>query len=276
MDEVEQGLNRYPDGGTYRLHEALAARHGVGFEEVCAGSGADGCIDMLSQAILGPGDEVVCGWPSFPSYVIYAAKQGATVTRVPLHELRYDLVALAAAVGPQTKIVYVCHPNNPTGTMNTRAELDDFFDRLPDSVLPVVDQAYFEYIDHDGYPDAVAEYFLERRRIVVAPHVLEDLRPRGGPGRLRRRAAGHLRRDGEGAPAFRPDDDGAGRGAGERRRRRRDRPAARAEQPGPRSTSAPSSSATASIRPREPSATSSTSTSARKRLRSSSASSFRA
>ena len=167
MDGVEPGLNRYPDGGTYRLHEALAARHRVRFEEVCAGSGADGCIDMLSQAILGPGDEVVCGWPSFPSYVIYAAKQGATVTRVPLHELRYDLVALAAAVGPKTKIVYVCHPNNPTGTMNTRAELDDFFDRLPDGVLTVVDQAYFEYIDHDGYPDAVAEYFLEGRRVVV-------------------------------------------------------------------------------------------------------------
>jgi histidinol-phosphate aminotransferase len=167
MDEVEPGLNRYPDGGTYRLHEALAARHGVGFEEVCAGSGADGCLDMLSQAILGPGDEVVCGWPSFPSYVIYAAKQGATVTRVPLHELRYDLEALAEAVSPRTKIVYVCHPNNPTGTMNTRAELDDFFDRLPDGVLTVVDQAYFEYIDHDGYPDAVAEYFLEGRRVVT-------------------------------------------------------------------------------------------------------------
>ena len=99
--------------------------------------------------------------------MIYAAKQGATVTRVPLHELRYDLVALAAAVGPKTKIVYVCHPNNPTGTMNTRAELDDFLDRLPDGVLTVVDQAYFEYIDHDGYPDAVAEYFLEGRRVVV-------------------------------------------------------------------------------------------------------------
>jgi histidinol-phosphate aminotransferase len=122
---------------------------------------------MLSQATLGPGDEVVCGWPSFPSYVIYAAKQGAAVNRVPLNELRYDLEALAKAVGPKTKIVYVCHPNNPTGTMNTRAELDDYFDRIPDDVLTVIDQAYFEYIDHDGYPDAVAEYFLDRKRVVV-------------------------------------------------------------------------------------------------------------
>ncbi len=167
MERAEHELNRYPDGGTYRLHEALAARHRVRFEEVCAGSGADGCIDMLSQAVLGPGDEVVCGWPSFASYPIYAAKQGAVTVKVPLCEGRYDLEALAAAIGPRTKIVYVCHPNNPTGTMNTRAELDDFFDRLPDGVLTVVDQAYFEYIDHDGYPDAVAEYFLEGRRLVV-------------------------------------------------------------------------------------------------------------
>ena len=70
-------LNRYPDGGCYRLHAALAERHGVAFEQVAVGAGADGCIDMLSQAILDPGDEIVCGWPSFPSYVIYARKQGA-------------------------------------------------------------------------------------------------------------------------------------------------------------------------------------------------------
>jgi histidinol-phosphate aminotransferase len=167
MEEIENGLNRYPDGGTYRLHEALAGRHGVAFEEVVAGSGADGCIDMLSQALLGPGDEVVAGWPSFPSYVIYAAKQGAVVRRVPLSELRYDLDALLAAVGPRTKLVYVCHPNNPTGTMNTRAELDAFFERVPDHVLVVVDQAYFEYIDRDDYPDAVAEYFLRERHVAV-------------------------------------------------------------------------------------------------------------
>src|SRR4051812_2795216 len=89
-------LNRYPDGGSYRLHAALAERHGVALEEVTVGAGADGCIDMLSQAILDPGDEIVCGWPSFPSYVIYARKQGATTTLVPLADQRYDLDALLA------------------------------------------------------------------------------------------------------------------------------------------------------------------------------------
>ncbi|MGZ4335191.1 MAG: histidinol-phosphate transaminase [Gaiellaceae bacterium] len=160
-------LNRYPDGGTYRLHDALAARHGVAFEQVCAGSGADGCIDMLSQAILDPGDEIVCGWPSFPSYVIYARKQAATTNLVPLDELRYDLDALLDAVTPRTKLAYICHPNNPTGTMNTTDELDAWFERVPDHVLTVIDQAYFEYIERDDYPDAIERYVKSGRRVVV-------------------------------------------------------------------------------------------------------------
>ena len=82
MERAARDLNRYPDGGTYRLHEALAERHGVDIAEIVAGSGADGCIDMLSQAALDPGDEIVCGWPSFPSYVIYARRQGAAAVTV--------------------------------------------------------------------------------------------------------------------------------------------------------------------------------------------------
>jgi histidinol-phosphate aminotransferase len=167
MRAAERELNRYPDGGIYRLHEALAARHGVHYEEVAVGAGSDGCIDMLSQAVLGPGDEVVCGWPSFASYPIYAAKQGARVTRVHLRDDRYDLEAIAAAAGQDTKIVYVCHPNNPTGTMNTRDELDAFFERVPTGPLVVVDQAYFEYIDRPDYPDAIEEYFKHGRRVLV-------------------------------------------------------------------------------------------------------------
>jgi histidinol-phosphate aminotransferase len=167
MERAARELNRYPDGGAYRLHAALADRHGVAFDEVAVGAGADGCIDMLSQAVLDPGDEVVCGWPSFPSYVIYALKQGAVPKTVPLRDHRYDLDALLEAVTPRTKLVYVCHPNNPTGTMNTRAELDAFFDGVPEHVLVVVDQAYFEYIDDADYPDAVEEYLKRGRRVIV-------------------------------------------------------------------------------------------------------------
>jgi histidinol-phosphate aminotransferase len=160
-------LNRYPDGGAYRLHAALAERHGVDIAEIAVGAGADGCIDMLSQAILDPGDEIVSGWPSFPSYVIYARKQGAEPKLVPLADHRYELDALLDAVTPRTKLVYICQPNNPTGTMNTTDELDAYFERVPDHVLTVVDQAYFEYIDRPDYPDAVERYLEAGRRVIV-------------------------------------------------------------------------------------------------------------
>jgi histidinol-phosphate aminotransferase len=146
---------------------ALAERHGVRFEEVAPGAGADGVVDCLSQALLDPGDEIVCGWPSFSSYPIAAQKMAAEPKLVPLRDHRYDLEALAAAVGPRTKIVYVCHPNNPTGTSNDRSELDAYFDAVPSHVLTVVDQAYYEYVEAAGYCDAVDAYFKQGRNVLV-------------------------------------------------------------------------------------------------------------
>jgi histidinol-phosphate aminotransferase len=167
LERQSRELNRYPDGGAYALRAALAERHGVRFEEVAVGAGADGVIDCLSQAVLDEGDEIVCGWPSFPSYVLDAIKLGASPVRVPLRGHRYDPDALAAALTDRTKIVYLCNPNNPTGTMNTREELDSFLEQVPEHVLTVVDQAYFEYIDDPEYPDAIEEWFRPGRRVVV-------------------------------------------------------------------------------------------------------------
>jgi histidinol-phosphate aminotransferase len=160
-------LNRYPDGGAWSLRAALAERHGVRLAEVVVGGGADAVIDWLSQATLDPGDEIVCGWPSFSSYVLDAAKVGAVARTVPLREHTYDLDALLGAIGPRTKLVYVCHPNNPTGTGNGRAELLAFLDRVPAHVLVVLDQAYFEYIDDPDYVDGIEELFKAGRRVVV-------------------------------------------------------------------------------------------------------------
>jgi len=167
LAEAAPELNRYPDGGGFRLRTALAERHGVRFEEIALGAGADGVVDCLAQVSLDPGDEIVCGWPSFPSYVIGARKLGAEPKQVPLQEGRYDLDALLEAVTERTKLVYVCHPNNPTGTMNTRAELDDYFAQVPDHVVTVLDQAYFEYVDDPDYPDGIEEYLKLGQRVVV-------------------------------------------------------------------------------------------------------------
>jgi histidinol-phosphate aminotransferase len=167
LERSARDLNRYPDGGAYRLRVALAERHGVRFEEVALGAGADGVIDCVTQATLDPGDELVIGWPSFPSYVIDARKLAAVPRTVPLRDGRYDLEALVDAIGPRTKLVCVCHPNNPTGTMNGRAELDAFFERVPEHVLVVLDQAYFEYIDDPDFADGIEEYYKAGRRLLV-------------------------------------------------------------------------------------------------------------
>ena len=160
-------LNRYPDGGTYHLRNALAERHGVRPEEIVTGAGADAIIGHLSVAALDPGDEIVTGWPSFISYVLDALKLGAVPVRVPLRDHHLDLDAMLAAIGPRTKLVYVATPNNPTGTMTGRAELDAYFDQVPEHVLTVLDQAYLEYIDHPDYPDGIEEYAKRGRRVLV-------------------------------------------------------------------------------------------------------------
>jgi histidinol-phosphate aminotransferase len=160
-------LNRYPDGGSYLLRERIAELHGIGREEVAIGAGADGLIDCLCQASLEPGDETVYGWPSFASYPIDTVKLGATPRPIPLVDHRYDLPRMLDAITPRTKLAFICHPNNPTGTMNTRAELDDWFAAVPEHVLTVIDQAYFEYVEDADYADAIEEYVKRGRRVAA-------------------------------------------------------------------------------------------------------------
>jgi histidinol-phosphate aminotransferase len=169
-DAIARGvgdLNRYPDGGAFLLRRALAERHGVSSGEVTVCAGADAVIGYVAYALLDPGDEVVTGWPSFPSYVLDARKLGAVPVTVPLRDHRFDLEGLLAVVTPRTKLVFIATPNNPTGTMTTRGELDDYFARVPEHVLTVVDQAYFDYVDNPDYPDAIEEYAKAGHRVLV-------------------------------------------------------------------------------------------------------------
>jgi histidinol-phosphate aminotransferase len=167
LERNARGLNRYPDGGAFHLRNAIAARHGVEPANVVTAAGADAVIGHLSVATLDPGDEVVTAWPSFISYVLDAMKLGAVPRKVPLVDDHYDVDALLDAIGPRTKLVYIATPNNPTGTMTTREQLDAYFARVPGHVLTVLDQAYFEYIERPDYPDGVAEYLLGGHRVLV-------------------------------------------------------------------------------------------------------------
>jgi histidinol-phosphate aminotransferase len=161
------GLNRYPDPGAYRLVMGLAERHGVEPSSVAVAGGADAIITYLSLAALDPGDEVVFGWPSFASYPLAVIKMGATPVRVPLTDHHYDVERILGAITPRTKIVYLCNPNNPTGTMISREDVDAFFAGVPDHVLTVLDEAYFEYIQEPGYPDGIEEYYKAGRHVLV-------------------------------------------------------------------------------------------------------------
>jgi histidinol-phosphate aminotransferase len=160
-------LNRYPDGGAWRLRNALAERLGVRFEEITVCAGADAVIGFVCLATLDPGDEVVTGWPSFPSFVLDPLKLSATPVRVPLRDERYDLDAILAAVTERTKLVFIAAPNNPTGTTSSRSELDAYFESVPPHVLTVLDQAYLEYVEDPEYPEAVDEYAKSGRRVLV-------------------------------------------------------------------------------------------------------------
>jgi histidinol-phosphate aminotransferase len=159
--------NRYPDGGAYRLREALADSHGVALEEIVVAAGADAVIGYVCQATLDPGDEVVTPWPSFPSYVLDPLKLAATPVRVPLREGRIDVDDLLAAVTPRTKLAYLPTVNNPTGTMTTHDDLLRFLDRVPEHVLTVVDEAYFEYVDEPSFPDTIEDAAKQGRHVLA-------------------------------------------------------------------------------------------------------------
>jgi histidinol-phosphate aminotransferase len=159
--------NRYPDGGCYRLRQALAERHGIAFEELVVAAGADAVIGYACQATLDPGDEVVTPWPSFPSYVLDPLKLAAVPVRVPLRDGRVDVDALLGAVTERTKLAFVPTVNNPTGTMTVRADFERFLEAVPDHVLTIVDEAYFEYIDDASFPDAIEEAVKRGRRVLA-------------------------------------------------------------------------------------------------------------
>lgn len=150
-------VNRYPDGGSFRLRAKLASHLGVDPSALVFGTGSDGIFEFLAKAFLGPGDEAVYAWPSFAMYPIVVNGSGAQAVAVPLDEqLVHDLPAMRRAITPRTRIVIVCNPNNPTGTSVGAEAFDAFVASLPADVILAVDEAYVEYARRADFPDALA------------------------------------------------------------------------------------------------------------------------
>jgi histidinol-phosphate aminotransferase len=136
----------YPDGGCFALRQKLATTHGLGADQYVIGNGSNEIIELLGHVFLGAGDEVVFGGPAFVVYKLVTLLFGAKVVEVPLKDWRHDLDAMAQAITPRTKLVFVASPNNPTGTANDAAELAAWARALPQHVVAVFDEAYAEYL----------------------------------------------------------------------------------------------------------------------------------
>jgi histidinol-phosphate aminotransferase len=151
-------VNRYPDNGCGALIEELAARHGVPAEHIAIGNGSVGVSQMLLAAVAETGAEVMYAWRSFEAYPTLTDLAGATSVRVPLADETHDLNAMADAITDATRLIFVCNPNNPTGTVVRRPELEAFLDRVPEDCLVVLDEAYREYIRDPEVPNGLTLY----------------------------------------------------------------------------------------------------------------------
>jgi histidinol-phosphate aminotransferase len=145
-------LHRYPDSAGHDLTRRLAQKLGVIPQNIVLGNGSDEVIGMLARVFLQPGDEVVLPRPSFLMYEIMARAADAVPRPVALRGLTIDLEAVAGAIGPATRMIFLCNPNNPTGTIFKRRDLDRFLERLPEGVVVVLDEAYIEFASDPDCP----------------------------------------------------------------------------------------------------------------------------
>ena len=160
-------MHRYPDGGAFYLKRKLAERLGVGPDHLLFGCGSNELIVFLCHVFLERGTNLVMGSEAFAVYFLAAALYGGEAVRVPMPGHTHDLEAMLAAITPDTRIVAVCNPNNPTGTMVDPDAVDRFLERLPGHVVAVFDEAYFELMPDDMKPDLLRHIRAGRENLVV-------------------------------------------------------------------------------------------------------------
>ena len=160
-------LNRYPDGSCFYLRQALAKKHGVSPDQVLLGNGSNELIEVIVRTFLKPGDEAVVPHPSFVVYPMIVQAAGGIRVMVMLKDYRLDLEAMARAITPLTKVVFIANPNNPTGTMVTASEVEHFMARVPDRAIVVFDEAYIEFALGPDFPDTLSLVKQGRKVIVL-------------------------------------------------------------------------------------------------------------
>ena len=173
---VIAGVNRlhlYPDSYCYELKAALAEFWRVTSAQLLVANGSDEVLRLIAETFLNPGDEVIIGEPTFSEYRFVATIMGAKTVTVPLRDYRYDLTAMAAAISPATKILIICNPNNPTGAMVSRTEIEIFLDSVSEEVLVVFDEAYSEYVSDPAFVSGLD--YIEKKPNLMVLHTFSKI-----------------------------------------------------------------------------------------------------
>ncbi len=159
-------LNRYPNSGSHYLSLDLSRKHGVTQGSVFVGNGSNEIIELLVRAFVNPSENVVIPFPSFIAYPLIIHQAGVSEIRAPLKDFRLDLEAMSLAVNQKTKMIFVCNPNNPTATYASAAEVEMFLSNVRNDIIVVFDEAYFEYVTAEDFPDTI-EMLRSKPNIVV-------------------------------------------------------------------------------------------------------------
>jgi len=156
----------YPDDSGYFLRQKLAAHYGISMGEIIISSGSSDILAMAYHALFEPGAEALTGEASFVVYYQLAEILNMPIVRVPMKEYAFDLQAMVERITPKTRLIVLANPNNPTGTIVSRSELDQFMKKVPDHVLVILDEAYFEYVNDPAYPNSL-EYVRAGKSVLI-------------------------------------------------------------------------------------------------------------
>ncbi len=166
LAEAQDTVHRYPDGGAFRLRQALADRWKVSLDHIILGNGSDEILGLLARTFLSPGDEAVMADHTFVIYKMEVTAAHGKPVSVPLINWTHDADGMAEAITPRTRLLFLCNPNNPTGTMLSAETVDRLMRRVPEDVVVVFDEAYLEYVRSQEFPEAIA-YVKQGRPVIV-------------------------------------------------------------------------------------------------------------
>ena len=159
-------LHVYPDSNCYELKKKLSQCFNLPSTSILIGNGSDEILKLVAETFLNPGEQVVLPQPTFSAYEFTAKIMDGTCAAVPLADFTHDLPAMLQAVNEQTKLIYICNPNNPTGTIVTDVQVNNFLEKVPDNCVVVFDEAYAEYVQEKNYPQTI-KYIREGKNVIL-------------------------------------------------------------------------------------------------------------